>query len=587
MIKYLNFLKFTKAKTSQKNIFRDRTRFLFFILLFILLLILFRLYSIQVIHSEVYKQKAQDQYVRESSRFYDRGEIYFLTKDGNEVVAATMKDWYILALDIRKIKNTNKLYKELSKIIFIDKNRFDRAIKKKGDPYEEIAKGLTKEEKNKIEKLKLPGVLLVKERKRYYPANQHAAQTIGFVGFTKKSDEKKGVYGLEKYYEDVLHRSDSTLRVNFFAQLFSDLKGFVFAPSTKREGDIVLTIEPNTQIYLEDTIEKMRKKWESEMTAGIIINPKTGAILAMAISPTFDLNNYSNANTKLFSNILIQDVYEMGSIVKPITMASAINEGLVNANTTYNDRGFVRIGDRTIYNFDKRGRGPRTTMQDVISESLNTGVVFVLHKMGKKTFRRYFNKFGLNEETGIDMPNEPMNLISNLDTNRDIEYATATFGQGIALTPISMTRALCAIATGELPQPHLVSKIRSTNGLVDNRDYSDLKIKVLKDETVHEITKMLVKAVDTKLLGGSMKIKNYSVAAKTGTAQIAKRSGGYYSRDVLHTYFGYFPAYEPKFLVFLMNLKPHGAKYSSQTISKYFFDIVHFLIDYYDIPPDR
>ena len=226
-------------------------------------------------------------------------------------------------------------------------------------------------------------------------------------------------------------------------------------------------------------------------------------------------------------------------------------------------------------------------MQDVLSQSLNTGVVFAEQKMGNKTFRRYMYKFGFDEETGVDLPQEAMNLVKNLESSRDIEYATASFGQGVALTPIATVRALGALGTGYIAQPHLVEKIRSTNGLVDNKDYSDMRERVLKDKTVEEISRMLVTAVDTKLLGGTMKMERYSIAAKTGTAQIPKPSGGYYKEDVLHTFFGYFPAYDPRFLVLIISLKPQGAPYASQTLTRPFFDIAKFLINYYDIPPDR
>lgn len=381
-------------------------------------------------------------------------------------------------------------------------------------------------------------------------------------------------------------RGESNLYVNFFAELFTNLRDVVFVPAHKREGSIVTTIEPSVQLHLEKLLAETRDKWNSKFTAGIVIDPQTGEIRAMAVSPTFNLNDFGNADTKRFANPMVENVFEMGSIMKPLTMAAGLDSGAVTPESTYNDKGSLTLDTYTISNFDGRGRGV-VPMQEILSQSLNTGVSYIVSKMGKDEFRRYMYRYEINEETGIDLPNEARNLTENLNSPRDVEYATESFGQGIAVTPVNMVQALSILPDGYIEQPHVVSEIDSRNGLHHTIDYSDVREQVLDPQTVEDITRMLVTVVDEALMGGTVKMENYSIAAKTGTAQIASPNGGYYDDRYLHSFFGYFPAYDAKYLVFLMNVEPQGALYGSQTLTDPFMDMTKFLINYYDIPPDR
>jgi cell division protein FtsI/penicillin-binding protein 2 len=227
-------------------------------------------------------------------------------------------------------------------------------------------------------------------------------------------------------------------------------------------------------------------------------------------------------------------------------------------------------------------------MQEVLNQSLNTGAVFVMQKIGKEKFREYLIKFGFGEKTGIDLPNEVTGLISNLNSNKDIEYGSASFGQGIALTPIEMASALSALANGGvLMKPYIVEKIKLKNA-------SDIEIKpkerrrVLKKETSEEINRMLIKVTDEALLNGTVKMEHYTIAAKTGTAQLLQKDKKGYSEDeYIHTFFGYAPGFNAKFLTFLILKNPKEVKYASQSLGKPFMDITKFLLDYYEIPPDR
>lgn len=564
--------------------FRFRARLILGALVLIAVLVIVRLYFLQIVHGSEYRLQGADQYVSTTGGFYDRGKIFFQNKNGREVGAATIKTGYILAIKPVEIRDPEALYTALVEHVELDRDLFFARATKVGDPYEELVHKLTNEEAASIREADLTGVILVPERWRYYPGNELAAHTVGFVAF--EGDKRTGRYGLERYYEDVLTRGDTNLYVNFFAELFTNVRDVIFVPIDKREGDIVTTIEPRVQLYLEDVLAGMRDTWESSFTAGIIIDPQTGEIQALAVSPDFDLNAFGSADTARYANPLVERVYEMGSIMKPLTIAAGLDTGVIAATTTYTDTGSRSFNNETISNYDGRARG-EVSMQEVLSQSLNTGVAFVVERMGKDAFRRYMYRFGVHEETGIDLPNEARTLTQNLTSPRDIEYVTASFGQGIALTPINMVRALAVLPDGYMEQPHVVEKIRSQHGTTETLDYADVRTEVLDPEIAEEITRMLVRVVDEALLEGEVKMDRYSIAAKTGTAQIASPEGGYYDDRYLHTFFGYFPAFDAQHLIFLMNVEPVGEEYASRTLSEPFMDIVQFLINHYDIPPDR
>jgi len=557
------------------------------IVLFVLfaLTLLGKLYFVQIVNGAEYKEEANRQYSKPLGNTFDRGSIFFQDKDGNNISAATLKTGYILAINPQKLENPVSTYDVLSKYVDIDADDFFARASKKDDPYEEVARRVSQETADEIRSLDISGIGLYKEKWRFYPGNDLASHTLGLVAF--KEDTLAGRYGIEKEYEDVLSRGAGELYINFFAEVFSGITGSIERKSITREGDVITTIEPTVQSFLEETLDKITEDWSSKQTLGVVINPKTGAIYAAAVNPSFDVNTFSKEkDIQVFSNPLIERVYEMGSTVKPLTMAAGLDSGAVTAETEYNDKGSLTIDGATFSNYDGKARGV-VPMQEVLNQSLNTGVSFVVTKMGNRVFGDYLEAFGLGEITDIDLPNEVGGLIDNLDSPRDLEYATASFGQGIATTPIATIRALSALGNGGyLMTPHVVDSVEYDIGFAKNF-HEEHGRQVIKESTSEEITRMLVKVVDDAMLGGTVKLKNYSIAAKTGTAQIPSPDGGYYDDRNLHSFFGYFPAYNPEFLVFLMTIEPKEVRYASQTLTHPFFDITKFLINYYEVAPDR
>ena len=554
----------------------------FFIFIFAVILI-GRLYVLQIVNKEVYITKADRQYLSVSKNVFDRGTIFFQNKDGNQIPAATLKSGFTIAVNPRQLKDPENVYRRINQIMEVDFETFMTKATKKNDTYEEIANHADEILGAKINALNIAGLKAYKDRWRFYPGGRTASHVIGLLGY--KGDDYAGRYGLESQFESQLARKDEAY-VNFFAQIFSGLQ--TAASTSSVLADVVTTIEPTVESVLENILASTTEKWNSDLTGGIIINPQTGEIYAMESYPSFDPNSpKAEKNSSIFSNPLVENVYEMGSIIKPLTISAGIDAGVITASSTYHDKGFVVIDGKKISNFDGKERGI-VSMQDVLSQSLNVGATHVESLLGNSRFTDYMRAFGLNEKTSIELPNEGRNLVKNLESGRDIEHATASFGQGIALTPIATVRALATVANGGfLIRPHVVKSLNYKIGISKNTSI-ETGSRVIKKETSQELSRMLSYSVDHILSGGTLRLPNYSVAAKTGTAQIAKENGGgYYEDKFLHSFIGYFPSYDPKFFIFLFTVNPKGVQFGSETLTRPFMELVKFLINYYDVPPDR
>lgn len=568
---------------------RNRLRLVSVFIILFALFIIGKLYLIQIVSKEFYAEAAESQYI-DANRF-DRGSIFFTTKDGDNVPVASVKTGSTLFINPKNLVGTDleKVYDALNAITELERETFFVKAAKVEDPYEVLAQRLPANIAEKIRALKINGVGVASERWRIYPGETSAAHVIGLIGFL--GDELGGRYGLESFYEEVLRRDKDELFVNFFAEIFSNIKKAVSVEESP-EGDIVSTIEPSVETYLEAELNDVMETYGSDFTGGVIINPMTGEIIAMALTPSFNPNSFQGeSSTAIFRNRIVEDRYEMGSILKAVTLAIGLDTGVITAKNTYNDPGCMTLNTRTFCNYDGKSHGTVVSMQTVLSKSLNTGAANIVLRVGSAKFSELMLDFGFEDITGIDLPNEGKSLVSNLRAGRDLETAQASFGQGIALTPIMTVRALSALANGgTLITPHLVKEIRYKLGPVKTVAHppEEERVRVLKPETSAEISRMLTEVVDRTLRNGEVRLDQYSIAAKTGTAQVAKPGGGGYYEDVyLHSFFGYFPAYDPEFLVFLYTYHPKDVQFASETLTDAFINTTKFLINYYNIAPDR
>lgn len=568
--------------------FRSRVRVIAIAIALLALVSVGKLYSVQVIHGDEYRERATDQQVAPRAHELSRGTIYFTDKSGSHISAATIQSGFTVVINPSKLSDPQETLSEVRRVVpEIDEEAFMAAAAHTESTYKEVARRITEAQGAQLSKLGISGVKVFRERWRFYPGGTLAAHEVGFIGYADDGETLTGRYGLERTYNDVLMRPESGFNVNFIAELFSNVRMRLSPGARDAGGDVVTSIEPTVEKYLHDALLEYQAEWHTKQVGGIILDPKTGAVLAMASLPTFDPNDVRGADPNALGNPLVSSVYEFGSTMKPITMAAALDSGAVTRTSTYYDSGTRTIDEKTISNFDGRARGT-VPMQEILNQSLNIGIAHIVEKMGTDATREYFERFGITEETGIDLPSEGTPLIQNLNSPRSVEYVTAGYGQGIALTPIAMARALATLANkGEVPQPHVGVEIRYPGGVVRELGWAPPR-RALSEESAHAVTEMLVTVVDTALQGGKKKIPELSIAAKTGTAQIADPVyGGYYRDRYLHSFFGYFPAYDARFLVFLYAVEPTGAQYASETWTGPFFKIAKFLMTYYDVPFDR
>lgn len=512
-------------------------------------------------HFEEIAASQESPYSNPELSLANRGKIFARSRDGQEetpLLLASVRREYDLAINPQTLADPERAFAALLPLLALDSDDFFAKAAKKNDPFEIVKKELADEEIKAVERLlseksgALAGVLLAPEKRRFYPGATLAAHVIGFVG-SDDAGNLKGRYGIEQYFEE-------------------ELAGGV---------DVALTIDPRVALFGEELLEIIQERWHPAAAGILVMEPRTGRILAMNAKPGFDPNHFYEANLSDFLNPFIQARVEPGSVIKPLTLAAAIDAGAVTPETTYYDKGFREFDDARINNFDKKGRGT-VTMQDVLSQSLNTGAVFAMERLGKEKFRDYFARFGLGEKTDIALAGEIAGDIGNLKSPRMIEFATASFGQGIATTPLALARALAALANdGWLMKPIVAESVG------EKRMDPERVRQVVGESAAHAITRMLVEVVDTKLAEGKGKISGYSVAAKTGTAQLPDVTSGGYSEDFLHTFFGYAPAYNPKFFVFLYLQKPQGVIYASHTLTEPFRAMMQFLLTTFEVPPDR
>lgn len=541
-----------------------------------------RLFFVQVLNGKLYQAQALGQQIIFSSAQGSRGQIFIESSQKNKGASgsgeikslAINKDEWTIFADLSGIEDKLYFAQSLAPLTGLSKEDILSELESEGTR-KIIKKGLSDEQLEEIKKINLDGLSWENEAARYYPQERLASQVVGFFG-----GNKTGQYGIEGYYEDVLKGKTG---------IKEDKKGLDSILSNDGAvsldgSDLYLTLDYNIQFEAETLLKEAANNLGIESGQVVVLKPDSGRILAIANFPSFDPNNYSAENNlEIFQNSAAQKLFEPGSIMKPFTMAAALNEGKINPDTTYTDAGFVKVGRETIRNFANEVYGQQT-MTGVLEKSINTGAVFVSQQISHKTFLDYLSKFGFFEKTGVDLQGETYSSNENLKTGPDVEYATASFGQGIELTPIQIARGFCAIANGgKLPKPYVVEKIvGGQDGTSINRETFR---QIISQETASKLTKMLISVVE-RGFGSGAKIPGYYLAGKTGTAEVPLKDGRGYEEDkTIQSFIGFGPALNPQFLILVKLDDPKVSK-SSLSAVPIFKKLAQYIINYWQIPPD-
>lgn len=593
-----------RAKKSDVSPARIISLYIFFG--FGALCIIIRLFVLQIIEHDTYEALASGQYEIFQELYPTRGSIYL--KDDNAInldseqalyPLATNKITYEVYAQPKFITNPEEVGEQIFEILEITEDEEKEVIlqrmSKEDDPYEMVKKNIEQVTVNKIKELDITGIGFRRELKRYYPEHELASNILGFV---RKTDDGKilGQYGIEGYFNELLAGKEGHLRSE------RDAFGRWIALSDRdfeqaEDGaDIVLTINKSIQFYVCNQMKQAVDTYKAKSASAVVLDPHTGAVLAMCNFPTFDPNIYNKVeDVEHFNNIPVYSAYEPGSIFKPVTLAASIDQGKISPSTVYHDTGSISYNNagkvetdpgkiiHTLKNYEKKVHGSKT-MTEILESSINTGTVYAMQRLGTKPFKKYVYDFGFGELIGIGLDTESRGNLQSLDKKGEIFSATASFGQGITVTPVQMAAAYAVFANGgKLVTPHIVDEIRHVNGDVEKMS-TEVRGQPINSRTAALMTGMLISVVDS----GHAKhaaVPGYYIAGKTGTAQVAER--GVYGENTIHSFVGYGPSENARFVTIVRIDHPQEGKSSSGTAAVVFGNIAQFILDYYRVTPER
>jgi stage V sporulation protein D (sporulation-specific penicillin-binding protein) len=581
--------------------------FSFLIIISFFSLLIFRLYKLQIAKAGF----NHNSFIKLTKIPPLRGNIYLQDKDGNLFLAATSYYLYDLYFYPPKAKDIEEEIKTIfERLNYPDRNQINspglepdksdghpgkllnnKSGKNPGNSLDKIItsaknssksilliKNLTDEQKKEIEKLKYDSVFFEEKVFRQYPLNDLLGTVIGFVRFNEETGLLEGQYGLERYYDEIL-KGKVGYRNNF--QIIKN---------PQKGADIILNIDYYLQRKANEILKSALQEFYASGGLIIVAEVKTGNILATAEQPNYDPNKFSEQKDYSIFISRLSKNYEPGSVMKPFTYAAAFEEKLIKPEDTYEDKGYVVLNGWKIFNFDKKGRGV-VDFKTALEQSLNTGSVYVSQLLGKTRFLKYIEAFRLNSKAEVDFPilEEP-NFKNLKDPGREVNFGTASFGQGIALSPLNLVQSFNAFSNqGQILKLNFVKEI-----IYPDNSKKEIKpqviTKVMKKETLETILPILEGVVENQ--AKKAKIKGFRIAGKTGSALIpaakeTPENPSGYTENAITTFIGFLPVSNPKYIVLVRLDKPAQRLLAFGTAVPTFRKIAEFLINYYNIEPDK
>ena len=543
-----------------QNTYKSRITVIFVVVFLLFVLIIGRIFFIQVIDYKKLNNLANDLWSRNLPIGADRG----LITDRNGVVLAENITTTSLVVVPNQIKDKESTARKLSEILNTSyEDMFAHLTKKTSiERIHPEGRKLSFDIADKINSLNLDGVYLLKESKRNYPYKNLLSHVLGYVGI-----DNQGLSGIELQYDEYLKGEDGSIK--YYSDGFGKKLEKATVYNSPQSGmNVALTIDINIQEAIENELDNVVTKYNPEQALIVVANPKTGEIYGMSSRPNFNPNEYTKYNLETINrNLPIFNTYEPGSTFKVITLASSIQEKTINLfEDKYYDSGSINVSGSRIKCWKHGGHGSQTFLQ-VVENSCNPGFVIMGEKLGKEKLMDYIKKFGFGETTGIDLSGEENGILFDIDKMGPVETATTAFGQGVSVTPIQQVMGVsAAINGGNLYTPYLVSSISNANTLdtvLVNKP--KLKRNIISEES-SKMVRYALESVVAKGTGRNAYLNGYRVGGKTGTAQKVK-DGRYMDGNYILSFIGFMPANDPEVVVYVAVDNPKGVVQYGGTVA--------------------
>lgn len=569
---------------------------MYFSILFLFAVFGARLFQLQVLQYDQYQNQALANQQKKFTIPAQRGEIYLRDNSGSAPLVLN-ETKHLVWVDPQYVEDVDNLVAELNPLIKRNARDLTSQIKDSNEQYLEVADEIDSATALKIEELSLGGVGISEYSTRVYPEGELAAHVLGFVNI-----DGDGQYGIEQHYEDLIGGKDGQFKA------VTDTKGVPLRASDdnilidpEHGSTVNLTLDRGLQSRIEEILTENTLRLGAQSASSVVINPDNGEVLAMANYPSFSPKDYikvANAgDEEVFNNIVVDTPYEVGSVAKIFTMATGLNNAAVDPSGNWYDPGVLTIDG---YDIENVGGGAGTkTIESIITDSINTGVVHVLSELGggninnqgKTTLHNSFtNEFGFGSNTGIELANEQAGTIQPVEGAADVTYANMTFGQGMTNTMIQIASGLGGLINGGTQyQPTIIDSITDNEGDNNSTLARVLRENVVSPATSQELRRMLVSVAEQDYLSKQLTRKGFEIGGKTGTAQLPLPDGTYSDTLEIGSFVGYIDNNKGERYVIMTRIdRPQIAGFAGGgAAAPIFGEISQFLIDYYSVSPNE